>query len=153
MLVKGQNLNILKSVTPILSITSPFASRAWINEMIAKVTAPDLAQDVPGAEALKSRHMELRAEMDTRSDAFDRFYATGESLIKRGHFMANDVGDKIATLKQRNQQLFDLWDSRRYIYEQNLDTQVRTWWRACYKIICFTFYLPNLIKSSTSTQS
>ena len=30
--------------------------------MIAKVTAPDLAQDVAGAEALLSRHQEHRAE-------------------------------------------------------------------------------------------
>lgn len=99
--------------------------RAWINEMIAKITAPDLAHDVAGAEALKARHAELRAEMDTRTDAFDRFYATGESLIRRGHFMAADVGDKIAALKQKRQQMVELWETRRYIYDQNLDTQVR----------------------------
>lgn len=49
--------------------------------MIAKVTAPDLAQDVPGAEALISRHSEHKAEIDTRSDAFDKFYTTGKKLI------------------------------------------------------------------------
>jgi len=59
---------------------------AWINEMIAKVTAPDLAQDVPGAEALIVRHKEHRAEIDTRTDAFDKFSQTGHKLIAEGHF-------------------------------------------------------------------
>jgi len=59
------------------------ACRSWINEMIAKVTAPELAQDVPGAEALISRHLEHKAEIDTRVDAFDKFYSTGKQLISQ----------------------------------------------------------------------
>lgn len=55
--------------------------------MIAKVTAPDLAQDVPGAEALISRHSEHKAEIDTRSDAFEKFYTTGKQLIDQVKLM------------------------------------------------------------------
>lgn len=51
--------------------------------MIAKVTAPDLAQDVAGAEALISRHQEYHAEIDSRVDAFAKFYATGKQLINQ----------------------------------------------------------------------
>lgn len=51
--------------------------------MIAKVTAPDLAQDVAGAEALISRHQEYHAEIDSRVDAFATFYATGKQLINQ----------------------------------------------------------------------
>lgn len=51
--------------------------------MIAKVTAPELAQDVAGAEALLSRHQEHRAEIDSRNDAFTSFYATGKILINQ----------------------------------------------------------------------
>lgn len=51
--------------------------------MIAKVTAPDLAQDVAGAEALISRHQEYHAEIDSRVDAFTAFYATGRQLINQ----------------------------------------------------------------------
>lgn len=57
--------------------------RAWINEMIAKVTSAELAQDVPGAELLISRHLEHKAEINSRSDAFTDFYATGNALIKQ----------------------------------------------------------------------
>ncbi|KAG8237733.1 hypothetical protein J437_LFUL016671 [Ladona fulva] len=54
---------------------------AWINDMLAKVTAPDLARDVPGAEALVNRHNEYKSEIETRTDAFEKFYSTGNSLI------------------------------------------------------------------------
>lgn len=97
---------------------------AWINEMIAKVTAPDLAQDVAGAEALLSRHQEHRAEIDSRNDAFTSFYATGNILIKQGHFLGNEIQDKIRVLEQRKKLLSDTWEKRKIIYEQNWDTQM-----------------------------
>lgn len=92
--------------------------------MIAKVTAPDLAQDVPGAEALLVRHEEHCAEIDTRADAFAQFSHTGHKLIAGGHFLANEILEKISILEQRKQLLSDTWARRKAIYEQNLDTQV-----------------------------
>jgi spectrin beta len=92
--------------------------------MIAKVTAPDLAQDVPGAEALLVRHEEHCAEIDTRADAFAQFSQTGHKLIAEGHFLANEILEKISILEQRKQLLNDTWARRKAIYEQNLDTQV-----------------------------
>ncbi|XP_071454610.1 spectrin beta chain, non-erythrocytic 5 isoform X3 [Hetaerina americana] len=97
---------------------------AWINDMLAKVTAPDLARDVPGAEALVNRHNEYRSEIETRTDAFDKFYATGNALIGQGHFMAGEIQEKINILSQRQQLLNDTWERRRETYELNLDTQV-----------------------------
>ena len=46
-------------------------ARAWINELLAKITAPELAGDVAGAEALLARHAEYQAELQTRQDAVD----------------------------------------------------------------------------------
>lgn len=92
--------------------------------MIAKVTAPDLAQDVLGAEALLVRHEEHCAEIDTRADAFAQFSHTGHKLIAEGHFLANEILEKISILEQRKQLLSDTWARRKAIYEQNLDTQV-----------------------------
>ncbi|XP_066591797.1 spectrin beta chain, non-erythrocytic 5 isoform X2 [Prorops nasuta] len=97
---------------------------SWINEMIAKVTAPELATDVQGAEALISRHKEYKAEIDTHKDMFDKFYETGDKLIKQGHFLAKEIEDKISVLQQRQQILNDTWEQRKIIYEQNLDTQL-----------------------------
>ena len=37
---------------------------AWASEVIAKITSPDLASDLTGAETLIARHKELRSELD-----------------------------------------------------------------------------------------
>lgn len=55
--------------------------RAWTSEMIARVTAPELAIDVPGAEQLLARHNELKTEIDARQDDFQNFYKTGMCCI------------------------------------------------------------------------
>ncbi|XP_076644007.1 spectrin beta chain, non-erythrocytic 5 kst isoform X2 [Halictus rubicundus] len=97
---------------------------SWINEMVAKVTAPDLARDVPGAEALITRHSEYKTEIETRNEAFDKFYKTGQELIEQGHFLAKEIEEKVSVLQHRQQFLKDTWEQRRRIYEQNLDTQL-----------------------------
>ncbi|XP_065202026.1 spectrin beta chain, non-erythrocytic 1 isoform X3 [Planococcus citri] len=97
---------------------------AWINEVMAKITSAELAQDVDGAEKLLQRHEEHRAEITSRQDAFNRFYATGNDLIRKGHFLGNDIQEKIKTLELRYHLLNETWKSRRVLYEQNLDTQI-----------------------------
>lgn len=97
---------------------------SWINEMVAKVTAPELARDVPGAEALISRHNEYKTEIDTRKEAFEKFYKTGQELIEQGHFLGKEIEEKISVLRLRKQILLDTWEQRKLIYEQNLDTQL-----------------------------
>ncbi|BET01245.1 Spectrin [Nesidiocoris tenuis] len=97
---------------------------AWISEVIAKVTSPELAQDVPGGEALISRHMEHRAEINSREESFVRFYSTGHTLVQQGHFLSGEIQDKIRVLQQRKQLLNDIWEKRKVIYELSLDTQL-----------------------------
>uniref|UniRef100_A0AAG5CRA5 Spectrin beta chain n=1 Tax=Anopheles atroparvus TaxID=41427 RepID=A0AAG5CRA5_ANOAO len=96
---------------------------AWINEMLAKITAPDLAKDVAGAEALIAKIKEHRTEVDARNDAFEVFNRTGKKLIKDGHFLAAEVQDKIAVLEQRKRLLDQTIVQRAEMYELNLDTQ------------------------------
>lgn len=92
--------------------------------MIAKITAPDLAQDVPGAEALIARHTENFAEIDARSDEIAKFFSDGSKLVNQGHFLADEVEEKIRILRERHKLLLDTWTKRKNIYEQNLDTQI-----------------------------
>ncbi|XP_055611321.1 spectrin beta chain, non-erythrocytic 1-like isoform X3 [Uranotaenia lowii] len=97
---------------------------AWINEMLAQITAPDLAKDVAGAEALIAKIKEHRTEVDSRKEGFETFYKTGTKLIKDGHFLANEVQEKIAVLNQRKRLLDNTINQREEIYELNLDTQI-----------------------------
>lgn len=55
-----------------------YVCRAWTSEMLARVTAPELAADVAGAEQLLARHQEIRTEIDARQEDFTNFYKTGE---------------------------------------------------------------------------
>lgn len=97
---------------------------AWINEMIAKITAPDLATNIAGAEALLSRIKEHRTEIDSRKDAFDKFYENGQRIINEKHFLSYEIQDKMHILKQRNDLLEKTLRKRHDIYELNLDTQL-----------------------------
>mgnify|MGYP002715715752 FL=1 len=92
--------------------------------MIAKITAPDLAQDVTGAESLIARHTEHYAEIAARSDEITKFHVDGDKLVNQGHFLSEEVGEKIRILKDRYKLLLDTWNKRKDIYEQNLDTQI-----------------------------
>ncbi|XP_022241663.1 spectrin beta chain, non-erythrocytic 1-like [Limulus polyphemus] len=96
---------------------------SWINEMMALITADELAKDVPGAEALLTRHKEHKVEIDARMEPCSRFQEKGEAIIIAGHFMADDVRDHIEQLKSNLNQLMDTWEKRQVLYEQNLDTQ------------------------------
>uniref|UniRef100_A0A182W3B1 Spectrin beta chain n=1 Tax=Anopheles minimus TaxID=112268 RepID=A0A182W3B1_9DIPT len=96
---------------------------AWINEMLAKITAPDLAKDVAGAEALIGKIKEHRTEVEARKEAFEVFNRTGRKLIQDKHFLANEVQEKIAVLEQRKRLLDNTIVQRLEMYELNLDTQ------------------------------
>lgn len=97
---------------------------AWINEMMALITSDDLAKDVPGAETLLNRHKEHKAEIDTRLETFVRFQETGEAIINTGHFMADEIKDKVQRLNSALETLFQTWEKRQILYEQNLDAQI-----------------------------
>ncbi|XP_035225862.1 spectrin beta chain, non-erythrocytic 1-like isoform X1 [Stegodyphus dumicola] len=97
---------------------------AWLSEMMALITSHELARDVSGAEALLARHKEYKSEVDTRLENFNKFYETGETIIASGHFMAEEIKDRIHRLKAAFAQLQTTWEKRQIIYEQNLDSQI-----------------------------
>ncbi|KAG1650604.1 Spectrin beta chain, non-erythrocytic 5 [Nymphon striatum] len=97
---------------------------AWINEMMAIMTSDELARDVEGAEALVNKHKEHKAEISTRTDAVAKFTECGRSLIDEGHFMADEIEDKIKRLDTSFQSLLSTWEKRKSLYDQNLDTQI-----------------------------
>uniref|UniRef100_A0A1B0D969 Karst n=1 Tax=Phlebotomus papatasi TaxID=29031 RepID=A0A1B0D969_PHLPP len=97
---------------------------AWINEQLANITAPDLALDVPGAEAQIKQLEENRQVIEARKDAFEKFYEAGKTLIDNKHFLANEVKQKVSVLEQRYNFLQHTLAERRKIYELNHDTRL-----------------------------
>nr|XP_022910961.1 spectrin beta chain, non-erythrocytic 5 isoform X3 [Onthophagus taurus] len=97
---------------------------AWINEMLAKITAPELPQDVSAAEGLIARHQEYKVEIDSRDGALINFMETGNKLIEQKHFMAPEIYEKITTLDHRINYLKLTWTNRMDIYQKNYDLQM-----------------------------
>ncbi|CAG9768666.1 unnamed protein product [Ceutorhynchus assimilis] len=97
---------------------------AWINEMLAKITAPDLPQDCSEAELLIVRHKDYKTEIDSRMRVFSQFYDNGNAFIEKNHPLAHDIEDKITVLQQRIELLINIWSQRNIIYETNLDVQL-----------------------------
>ncbi|KAH8300440.1 hypothetical protein KR018_005664 [Drosophila ironensis] len=97
---------------------------AWINEMLAKITAPELATSVAGAELLLASTKDHDTEIRARDETFARFATNGQQLIKEKHFLAHEVEDKIKVLQSRHELLKLTLQKRREIYELNLDTQL-----------------------------
>ena len=52
-------------------------------------------RDVNGADMLRQRHEEIRAEIEARQDTFEEVIATGEALIKNEHYASDEVGLKV----------------------------------------------------------
>merc|ERR1719445_207309 len=94
---------------------------AWASEVVAKITSPDLASDLTGAETLISRHKEIMSEIDARLGLFTKFELTGQDLIKNGHFMSSEILDKISVLNSRKDKILECWSLREEIYNQHLD--------------------------------
>ncbi|KAF9806792.1 hypothetical protein SFRURICE_009479 [Spodoptera frugiperda] len=95
---------------------------AWTNETLARVTAPDLATDVSGAERLLARHQDIKVEIEAKEDAFQTLYS--EKLVKEGHFMSNEIEDRMSILRSRRAHLDAAWANRERIYTQHLDALV-----------------------------
>lgn len=66
-------------------------------------------------------HREYQKEIEARKEPFDRFVQMGEALIGRGHFLAEEIQDKVTTLTQRRHQLLETWQRREEIYLRNMD--------------------------------
>ena len=95
---------------------------AWASEFLARMSAPELSENLQDAVTIHSRHRWekislsskrnelilnllfnrlLHDEMSLREADLDAFEKTGLTLIKNGHFMGEDITEKIATLNSR----------------------------------------------------
>lgn len=97
---------------------------AWCSATLARVTAPELSRDVPGAERLVARHDDIKSEIDSKDEDFNKFYSDGEKLVREGHFMSAEIEERMSALRSRRAVLDSCWSSRSRIYAQHLDALV-----------------------------
>src|SRR6218665_3313585 len=65
--------------------------------MQARVTADELAKDVPSAENLVKRHKENRTEIDVKEKEISRFIRKGKALVEQQNFMSHEVRPEFFT--------------------------------------------------------
>ena len=86
---------------------------AWLNEIRNQMSAEDLATDVAGAEGLKKRHMELKAEMDAREDQFNQLSEDGNRLTELGHPQANQINNMLGQLNDDKKTVQEMWADKK----------------------------------------
>lgn len=59
--------------------------------MEREMQADKPVRDVSGADLLRTRHEEIRAEIEARQDMFDTVLKSGEQLIENKHYASEEV--------------------------------------------------------------
>ena len=64
---------------------------SWAKEMEQEMLSEKTVRDVSGADLLRTRHEEIRAEIEARQDTFDQVISSGNILIENQHYAADEV--------------------------------------------------------------
>nr|XP_022333961.1 spectrin alpha chain, non-erythrocytic 1-like isoform X4 [Crassostrea virginica] len=97
--------------------------QAWISEMIAIILAEEMARDLPNAELMMIRCKEHKAEIDSRQDAVNKFLETGKVMIENGHFLSEEIKEKVTDLNTAWEALLKTFEQYHELCEQNLEAQ------------------------------
>ncbi len=92
--------------------------------MIALVSTHEMPHDVHSAESLLARHAEHKAEIDGRIDGLVQFTNTGKQLIDNGHFLSEEISDKVQQLHTAWDSLQHVWQDKQSLYDTYLDAQL-----------------------------
>lgn len=64
---------------------------SWANEIEQEMKSEKTARDVYGVDMIKTRHEELKAEIDARAETFTTIIQTGEEMINNEHYAKSEV--------------------------------------------------------------
>ncbi|XP_052269284.1 spectrin beta chain, non-erythrocytic 1-like isoform X3 [Dreissena polymorpha] len=97
---------------------------SWANDIEREMTADKPVRDVSSVDMVRTRHEELRAEIDTRQDAFATIINTGEDLVRKEHYARDEIGDKVKAVREVQERLNRIWQDRREHHEQLYDLHI-----------------------------
>ncbi|CAL8090883.1 unnamed protein product [Orchesella dallaii] len=96
---------------------------AFVNEMVAKVTSGELGRTVQAAETSLAKNKSYKQQISAFKGVHE-FVHRGEGLIKQGHFMGEEIHEKIRVLKSRWEYLNGIVEERDELFRRNLDLRV-----------------------------
>jgi len=94
---------------------------AWSSDFLVRMSNPELSKDLQEAITIHSRHSLLSEELKERSSEIKHFEEIGHELIDNGHYMSDDIREKISQLNHKKKNLQEFWTLRNSLYEQHLD--------------------------------
>ncbi|KAK7105089.1 spectrin beta chain, non-erythrocytic 5-like isoform X3 [Littorina saxatilis] len=97
---------------------------SWAKEVQREMVADKAVRDVSGADLLRTRHEEIRAEIEARQDRFDSVISTGEILIENKHYASDEIKSKVSEVKAMREQLQKTWEDQKNYYDQVFDLQI-----------------------------
>ncbi|XP_033735465.1 spectrin beta chain, non-erythrocytic 5-like isoform X2 [Pecten maximus] len=96
---------------------------AWINEMIAIITSEEHPRDLSLAEAKITLCKEHKTEIDSREEVVSTFRETGQVMIQNGHFLSDEIQEKVKDLNSAWEALLSTFETYKRICDQNLEAQ------------------------------
>ena len=64
---------------------------SWAKDVEQEMLSEKVVRDVSGADLLRTRHEEIRAEIEARQDTFDLVITNGDTLVENQHYAADEV--------------------------------------------------------------
>ncbi|PVD25646.1 hypothetical protein C0Q70_13305 [Pomacea canaliculata] len=97
---------------------------SWAKEVEREMLSEKTVRDVNGADLLRTRHEEIRAEIEARQETFDIVIETGHVLVENKHYAKNEIEDKVKDVKDARSRLQTAWLVRKRFYDQIFDLQI-----------------------------
>uniref|UniRef100_A0A0N4ZQ51 Spectrin beta chain n=1 Tax=Parastrongyloides trichosuri TaxID=131310 RepID=A0A0N4ZQ51_PARTI len=98
---------------------------AFAKGMQSQIVSEILPRDVAGCEALNGRHKEYKQEIESRTNAKNKFISDGQKLISQNHVLSVEISEKINYLEEVFGRLLKVWQNHAEFYAQNMD--LRQW--------------------------
>ncbi len=97
---------------------------SWVSSMQTQASSDELAHDAGGAEELLKKHQELKTEVEAHASTIDAFKQAGAALIKKKHFAASEISEKMSSLDSQLAILFQQLALRKKLLDQCKELQV-----------------------------
>ncbi|XP_035529504.1 spectrin beta chain, non-erythrocytic 5 [Morone saxatilis] len=94
---------------------------AWLREMLSLVRGEALSVEGTDLEQLIKKHDEYRIQMDRQFSKSQAVKEDGRRLIEEGHFMWQEVEERVCELEELEERVEKVWEETRFLYEEELE--------------------------------
>lgn len=93
----------------------------WCDTLGSEIGTQEKVKDAVGVQELKIEHERLKAEIEARESDFNGVVQVGETLIKNGHYAADEIRAHVTQLLQCREALNNAWQLKNVYLDQLSD--------------------------------